>query len=118
MNITRREQSKLHSVITIEVSAKDVEKNVEKVLNNYRKEAYLPGFRKGNIPINVIEKKYKTAVIADEVNKLINSSLQKYIETEKIKFLGNPIPLDNENIDWKSDSFIFNFELGLSPKLT
>ena len=46
MNITRREQSKLHSVITIEVSAKDVEKNVEKVLNNYRKEAYLPGFRK------------------------------------------------------------------------
>ena len=69
MNISRREQSKLHAVITIEVSAKDVEKNVEKVLNNYRKEAYLPGFRKGNIPINVIEKKYKTAVIAEEVNK-------------------------------------------------
>ena len=58
MNITRREQSKLHAVITIEVSAKDVEKYVEKVLNNYRKEASLPGFRKGNIPITVIEKKY------------------------------------------------------------
>ena len=56
MNITIREQSKLHAVITIEVSAKDVEKNVEKVLNNYRKEASLPGFRKGNIPITVIEK--------------------------------------------------------------
>ena len=117
MNISRREQSKLHAVITIEVSVKEVEKNVEKVLNNYRKEASLPGFRKGNIPITVIEKKYKTAVIGDEVNKLVNSSLQKYIETEKIKFLGNPIPLDNENIDWKSDSFIFNFELGLSPKI-
>ena len=56
MNITIREQSKLHAVITIEVSVKDVEKNVEKVLNNYRKEASLPGFRKGNIPITVIEK--------------------------------------------------------------
>lgn len=117
MNITKREQSKLHAVITIEVSTKDVEKNVEKVLKNYRKEASLPGFRKGNIPISVIEKKYKTAVIADEVNKLVNSSLQKYLETEKIKFLGNPIPFDNENIDWKSENFIFNFELGLSPKI-
>ena len=59
MNISRREQSKLHAVITIEVSSKDVEKNVEKVLNNYRKEASLPGFRKGNIPITVIEKNIK-----------------------------------------------------------
>ena len=77
MNITRREQSKLHAVITIEVSAKDVEKNVEKVLNNYRKEASLPGFRKGKAPLNIVKKKYEDNVLNELIQKVIDTNKKK-----------------------------------------
>ncbi len=117
MNISKTDIDALNSVINIVVDRKDYEESVNKVLSDYRKNAKIPGFRKGHVPMGMIKKQYEQAVIADEVNKLLRENLEKYIQEEKLELLGNPIPKESEEgIDWKADQMNFEFELGVSPK--
>jgi trigger factor len=116
MQISRKDTDSLNSIITISLDRKDFSSKVEEVLKNYRKTANVPGFRKGHVPIGMIKKQYENSVTADEVNKILQKSLDKYLKEEKIAILGNPLPIMDNNLDWKSNSLDFNFELGLSPK--
>ena len=116
MQISRKDTDSLNSIITITVDRNDFVSKVDDVLKNYRKTANVPGFRKGYVPMSMIKKQYENAVIAEEVNKILKENLDKYLKDEKIDILGNPIPIMNNNLDWKSDSIDFSFELGLSPK--
>ena len=117
MNISRTNIDDLNAVIKIEIEGKDYESKVDTVLNNYRKKANIPGFRKGNVPMGIIKKQYQKAVIADEVNKLVSENLEKYIKKEKIELLGSPMPKNkNGLLDWRAEKMTFEFELGLSPK--
>ena len=117
MKISRTDTNPLNSVITIKIERNDFEEKVSKILNDYRKKANIPGFRKGHVPIGMIKKQYETAVTAEEVNKLLQENLEKYLNEEKINILGNPLPVSMEDdIDWKSSELSFAFELGLAPK--
>ena len=117
MNISKTKIDDLNAVIKIEIEGKDYESKVESVLNNYRKKANIPGFRKGNVPLGIIKKQYQKAVIADEVNKLVSDNLEKYIKKEKIELLGSPMPKNKNDLpDWRAEKMIFEFKLGLSPK--
>ena len=117
MKISRTDTNPLNSVITIKIERNDFEEKVSKILNDYRKKANIPGFRKGHVPIGMIKKQYETAVTAEEVNKLLQENLEKYLNEEKINILGNPLPVAIEDdIDWKSSELSFAFELGLAPK--
>ena len=117
MKISRSDINPLNSVITIKIERNDFEGKVSKILNDYRKKANIPGFRKGHVPIGMIKKQYETAVTAEEVNKLLQENLEKYLNEQKINILGNPLPVAMEDeIDWKSSELSFAFELGLAPK--
>ena len=117
MKISRTDTNPLNSLITIKIERNDFEEKVSKILNDYRKKANIPGFRKGHVPIGMIKKQYETAVTAEEVNKLLQENLEKYLNEEKINILGNPLPVAIEDdIDWKSSELSFAFELGLAPK--
>jgi trigger factor len=117
MNISKTDIDQLNSVINMTIDRKDYEKKVGSVLSDYRKNANIPGFRKGHVPMGMIKKQYEKAVIADEVNKLLRENLDKYIKDEKLKLLGNPIPkASKEDLDWEASQLNFEFELGLAPK--
>ena len=45
------------------------------------------GFRKGKAPMGIVKKQYEKPVLIDEVNKLIQQELYKYISSEKIETL-------------------------------
>ena len=116
MKISRKDNNPLNSLITIDIERNDFEEKVNKVLSDYRKKANIPGFRKGHVPMGMIKKQYETAVTADEVNKLLQETLDHYIKEEKLNLLGNPLPVIQEDLDWKAPKFSFDFELGLSPE--
>ena len=42
--------------------------------------------------MGMIKKQYETAVTADEVNKLLQENLEKYLKEQKLNILGNPLP--------------------------
>jgi trigger factor len=115
MNITRENIDALNAVVTVEIAKEDYSGQVEKILSDYRKSANIPGFRKGHVPMTMVKKQYGKAVLVDEVNKLLQEALGKYLTEEKLDVLGNPLPKPQDDLDWNSDDFSFEFELGLAP---
>lgn len=115
MNITKEQIDDLNAVVKVAISKEDYQDKVEKILKDYRKQANIPGFRKGQVPMGLIKKQYGKAVLVDEVNKLLQDNLNKYLTEEKLDVLGNPLPKQQENFDWESDCLDFEFELGLAP---
>ena len=77
----------------------------------------VPGFRAGKVPIGLVKKKYGLSIKLEEINKLISSSIQKYITDNKISILGGPIPVD-KTIDFENNvDYTFEYELGLQPEI-
>ncbi|MGB2232373.1 MAG: trigger factor [Flavobacteriaceae bacterium] len=116
MNITRKDIDALNAVVTVNIEKDDYSAKVEKILSDYRKTANIPGFRKGHIPMGMIKKQYGKAVLIDEVNKLLQEALSKYINDEKLDVLGNPLPKPQDDLNWDADNFVFEFELGMAPQ--
>ena len=105
------------STLVVEVSESDYIENVANVLKKYRKDAVVPGFRKGKTPMSIIEKQYKTSVVVDEVNKMLQDNLYKHITDNKIRVLGSPLPKSSVDIDWVNNTdFVFEYEIGLAPE--
>ncbi|MCE2614128.1 trigger factor [Flavobacteriaceae bacterium D16] len=115
MNITKEQIDELNAVVKVDISKEDYQDKVEQILKDYRKQANIPGFRKGQVPMGLIKKQYGKAVLVDEVNKLIQDNLNTYLTEEKLDVLGNPLPKQQDNFNWDSDEFSFEFELGLVP---
>ena len=120
MNISLNKTDNVNGIITIEIERADFQENVDKSLNQFRRKANIPGFRPGKVPMGVVKKLYQTSVLAEEVNKLINSSLSNYIQENKLPVLGEPLPKENSEKELdleKDEKFSFEFEVGLSPEL-
>ena len=117
MKLTQSKAKDLMATITVELKGADYSERVEKVLKDYRKTAEVPGFRKGKTPMGIINKKYRTSVIVEEVNKMLQDELYKHITAEKVRVLGSPMPIDEKPIDWENDEdFTFEYEVGLAPE--
>ena len=118
MNITRNNIDALNAVVTVEVSKADYAPKVEKILENHRKNAAISGFRKGTVPMSLIQKQYGKAVLLEEVNKVLQENLNKYLQQERLDILGNPLPVVTDNFNWDAEDFKFDFELGFAPTFT
>ena len=117
MQITRTDVDALNAKVAISIEQVDFTSKVETILKDYKKNANIPGFRKGHVPMGMIKKQYETAVMAEEVNKLLQESLTNYIQEEKLELLGNPLPVMQDEIDWKAEQLSFEFELGFAPNV-
>lgn len=116
MNIIKEDIDALNAVIKVDITTDDYQQKVNKILSDYRKKANIPGFRKGHVPMGMIKKQYGKSVMIDEVNKLLQDTLNKFLTEEKIDILGNPLPKAQDDFSWDSESFSFEFELGLAPQ--
>lgn len=119
MNITKENIDSLNAVVKVKVGPEDYKAKVDSALKEYTKKVTMPGFRPGKVPVGMIKKMYGKSILADELNKILNDSLHKYIQDNNIEILGNPLPARNEEvkIDWDAQSeFEFNYDLGLAPQ--
>ena len=116
MKVSKKDIDKLNSVLSVSIEKTDYESKVEEVLKDYKKRANIPGFRKGHTPIGLIKKQYGISVKVDEINKLMQKGLSDYLGDEKLDILGNPVPVEKNDLDWNADKITFDFEIGLSPE--
>jgi len=116
MNVTKQEIDALNTVVKVDIAASDYRDKVEKILKDYRNKANIPGFRKGHVPMGLIKKQYGKSVMIDEVNKLLQENLNKFLTEEKLDILGNPLPKQKDDFSWDKAEFSFEFELGLVPE--
>ena len=116
MKVSKKDIDKLNSVLSVSIEKTDYESKVEEVIKDYKKKANIPGFRKGHTPIGLIKKQYGISVKVDEINKLMQKGLSDYLVDEKLDILGNPLPVEKNDLDWNADNITFDFEIGLSPE--
>ena len=119
MKITKKQVDKLNIELTMNIEAADYAEIERKKLAEVRRNADFKGFRKGNVPMSLIQKVYGGQVLADAVNQVVGESLGKYIDDEKLHILGEPLGSENQpEIDWVSGAdFTFVFDLALSPEV-
>lgn len=120
MNVLRQDLDALNAVLTVKINPEDYQPKVKAAVEKYRRTAKIPGFRPGHVPQGLIQKQYGKAFLVEELNKLANDALYKFIIENKLDILGNPIPKENTDVvgsfDQPSD-FEFAFEIGFSPAL-
>lgn len=120
MNVTRQDVDALNATLTVQVAPEDYEKKVKATLDNYRKTAKVPGFRPGHVPFGLVQKQYGKSVLSEELNKVVNQSLQEYITENKLDILGNPIPSEGDSFsgDFENPAtFEFTYDIALAPEV-
>jgi trigger factor len=118
MNIVCENVDALNGVLKVRVGTEDYKEKYDKTLTDYRKKANIPGFRPGKAPMGFIVKQYGKAVLADELNRLVNDNIYKYITENNLQILGSPIPKSDEEVvgNWENPSeFQFVYEIGYAP---
>jgi trigger factor len=118
-NTTHQDLGVNHLKVTVAITKDDYIANFEKNLKDYAKKADIPGFRKGSVPSGMVKKMYGKNLMADEVLRVANSGLEKYIKENKLEILGQPLGVnDGIQINFNPNDLMdynFSFELGLKP---
>ena len=118
MNISQEKTGNLGAIVKININPEDYQPRVDKAIKDHAKKAKIPGFRPGMVPPSHIKKMYGKSILVDEINNLLSDTLNKYIEDEQLKVLGQPLPKmdDHRHYNWDfTDNFEFDYELGLAP---
>lgn len=115
MDIKRVAIDAVNEVIVMQVVHMDYKGQVQKRINEKMPLATVKGFRKGQVPKELVEKQYGKAIKTEEVNKVIELALSRYLESERLNLLGSPLPKINENFSWDNEELTFEYEIGLAP---
>ena len=119
MDIKKQDIDALNAEIKISLKSEDYEPRVNEALKKVQRQASMPGFRPGKVPAGLIKKQYGTQIMADEINKLLQDTIYKYIEENKIEILGNPLPKETTPVDFeKQKEFEFTYQIGLTPQFS
>ena len=103
--------------LTIEVSAEDVEKALQAAYLKERSRISLPGFRKGKVPRQMIEKMYGPEVFYDEAaNHMISEAYGKAYEECELEIVSQP-KVAITQLE-KGKPFIFTAEVAVKPEVT
>ena len=103
--------------LTIEVPAGDFEKAIQSAYNKQKKNISVPGFRKGKVPRQMIEKMYGPEIFYDDAaNELIPEAYEAELKECDLAIVSRPT-IDIVQIK-KGEPFIFTAEVALKPEVT
>ena len=115
MDIKRVALDAVNETIVMTVVHMDYKGQVAKRINEKMPLATVKGFRKGQVPKDLVEKQYGKAIKQEEVKKVVDLALERYLASERLNLLGTPLAKVNENFDWDAEELTFEYEIGLVP---
>ena len=115
MDIKRVAIDAVTETIVMTVVHMDYKGQVAKRINEKMPLAQVKGFRKGQVPKDLVAKQYGKGIKKEEVKKVVDLALERYIQSERLSLLGTPLAIENENLDWDAEELTFEFEIGLVP---
>ena len=119
MKIEQNRIDDLNLEVTLSVAKEDYSDNRKKKLNGYRKNAEIKGFRKGMVPMSLVEKMYGQQALVDAVNDAISEGLNNFIQENNIRVLGEPLPAEEQaSHEWvDGNEFTFKFDIASNPEV-
>lgn len=115
MDIKRVAINAVNETIVMTVVHMDYKGQVAKRINEKMPLATVKGFRKGQVPKDLVEKQYGKAIKQEEVQKVVDLALERFVQSERLNLLGTPLAKVNENFDWDAEELTFEYEIGLVP---
>jgi len=120
MTITQEKIDDLLSRINVNLKKEDYEPSVKKQIKTISKKAAIKGFRPGMVPLDMVKKMYGNSVLVEELNKILNEEVYKYISEHKIDIIASPIPASDQKLDIDINGLKdidFAYELALAPQI-
>ena len=103
--------------LTIEVAVEEVEKALQAAYLKERKKISIPGFRKGKVPRQMIEKMYGPEIFYDDAaNSMISEAYAKAYDECELEIVSQP-QIDVVQLE-KGKTFIFTAEVAVKPEVT
>ena len=114
MSVQVEKLEKSMAKLTIEVSAEELEKALQKAFLKNKDKISIPGFRKGKVPRQMVEKMYGPEIFyEDAANELIPEAYEQAVEECGEDIVSSPT-IDVTQIK-KGEPFIFTAEVALKP---
>ena len=121
MTITQEKVDDLLSKVKISLKKEDYEPQVKKQMKSVAKGVQIKGFRPGMVPMEVVKKMYGNSVLVEELNKLFNDEIYKYINENKLEIIASPIPVAEQKLDIDINTLKdldFTYEVGHAPEVS
>ena len=120
MEIKENRTDNLNIELTLSIVKDDYSDKKKKRLNEYRRKAEIKGFRKGMVPMSLVERIYGQSALVDSVNDVISESLNRYIEENGLHVMGEPLPAEDQpSVEWvDGNDFSFVFDIALTPDVS
>ncbi len=115
MDIRRIAINEVTEIIEINVFLSDYKGQVAKRINEKMPLATIKGFRKGAVPKDLVAKQYGPALKKEEVKKVVDLALERFITNERLNLLGTPLAIEKEIFNWEQENLTFQYEIGLAP---
>ena len=118
MNVTATKHDDVSALLTVTLDKADYKDKVEKQLLNFAKNAQVPGFRKGKVPLSMVRKQYEAGIAFEEINKQVSDALNNYINENKLRLVGQPVPQPVDDFNHNAEQLSVAFEVGYEPEFT
>jgi len=115
MDIKRVALDAVNETIVMTVVHMDYKGQVAKRINEKMPLATVKGFRKGAVPKDLVEKQYGKAIKVEEVQKVVDLALERFVQSERLNLLGTPLAKVKESFSWNNEELVFEYEIGLVP---
>lgn len=119
MNIVKNQIDELNIQLTVTVAHDDYAEAEKKELQRCKRTAEFKGFRKGMVPMSLIEKVYGERVLGEVVNKVLSDAINNFVKENNIKMVGEALPSEDQpEIEWKSgNDFTFKFDIATTSEV-
>lgn len=121
-SVTQENIGKYHEKVIVQLAKEDYLPTFEKALKQYSKNAAIPGFRKGMVPLGMVKKMHGASLYRDEVLKVAGTKLDEHLHAVKAEIFARPIPAATQKqyrFDMNNpEDFTFEFEIGTKPDYT
>ncbi len=117
MSVQVEKLEKNMAKLTIEVPAEEFEKAVQSVYQRNKNKFSIPGFRKGKVPRNMIEKMYGAGIFYEEaINDLLPGAYEKGVEESGLEVVSRPSVAVTQAEAGKA--LVFTAEVAVKPEVT
>jgi trigger factor len=119
MNIEKKQIDALDMELTLSIGKDDYSPVEKKKLNEQRKTAEFKGFRKGMVPMSLIQHVYGEQILVSAVNEIISKELNDFIKENDLKIIGEPLSSEDQpENEWNDgNDFTFKFDIATAPEL-
>ena len=119
MNIVKNQIDELNIQLTVTVAHDDYAEAEKKELQRCKRTAEFKGFRKGMVPMSLIERVYGERVLGEVVNKVLSDAINNFVKENNIKMVGEALPSEDQpEIEWKSGNvFTFKFDIATTSEV-